>query len=179
MKSVRVCATEQALDEFLRQELRLRGRRKPKSVHHSPEVSPTHSLLPVETPSLLQSGSSAQPSYSFLDFSLDSGKKRYRSRKPVLPNLKKQPFGAHQSYNSFRSIREQFLVDWDDWDKKQALRLRHLPRRRPKVQPVLKELPPIVEHKVTARLALKNFYLLKRKGFSQIAKDLNKSESVV
>ena len=90
----------------------------------------------------------------------------------MLPNFKSQPFGKHQSYNSYGSIREQFLYDGDEWDKKRALRLRKPKPRRQKKMPVMKELPSITEHKVTAKLALKNFYLLKRKGFAQIAKEI-------
>lgn len=177
MKSVRECLTEQALDEFLRQEFRLRApqqRRKPKSVQQSPEAPATsHSVLePVQVlnPEVLPK--------AYLDVSLDRGRDRLRKRKPVLPNLKSQPFGDHQTYNSYRNIREQFLYDWDDWDRQQVLRLRRPKVRRPKRMPVLKELPAITEHKVTAKLALKNFYLLKKRGFSQIARDLNKSESM-
>lgn len=184
MKSIKECSTEHALDEFLRQEFRLRAlkpHRKQKFVQQSPEASPTgtQSAHPIETsPALLQVLSPDPLPKVYLDLSLDRGKYVYRKRKPVLPNFKSLPFGAHNTYNSYRNIREQFLYEWDDWDRKCALRIRRPKPRRPQRVPVVKELPAITEHKVTARLALKNFYLLKKRGFSQIARDLNKSESM-
>ena len=175
---MRECLTEQALDEFLRQEFRLRAlqqRRKPKSVQQSPEA-PVDSHCVLEQP--VQVLHPDLHTKVFLDASLDRGRARLHKRKPVLPNLKSQPFGDHQTYNSYRNIREKFLYDWDDWDRQKVLRLRRPRPRRLKRMPVLKEQPVIAEHKVTARLALKNFYLLKKRGFSQIARDLNKSESM-
>lgn len=173
--------TERALDEFMQEKSHHRRNRskQPRSVQQSidpslsPEAAPAAELWePSADPS---SPKKSEDSRIFLPRESVT----YRPKRRILPNFKSQPFGKHQSYNAYQSMREQFLFDWDDWDRKRALRLRKPKSRRLKKMPVLKELPPISEHKVTAKLALKNFYLLKRKGFAQIAKEIPSDNSIL